>query len=93
MRTISSILWYNPIIGTGSVGILLPVLIDCCGGSRCIYLKAHDSKHYESHISDKVTEDLFLTCLEAVNITLCAAGEAEALRVALAVVDRQHFSK
>lgn len=57
MRYIASILWYNPIIRTGSVGILLPVLIDCCGCSRCIDLKAHDSsKHYESHISDKVTD-------------------------------------
>lgn len=38
-------------------------------------------------------QGLFLTCLEAVNSTLCAAGEAEALRVALAVVDVKHFSK
>lgn len=37
------ILWYNPIIWTGSVEIMYPVIIDRFGCSRCFYLKAHDS--------------------------------------------------
>lgn len=85
-----SVPWYESIIWAGPIVIFYPVVVDRRCSSRCPYLKAYDLFKETQMSSFRETSDSILTCLDAVNITPCVDGDPEALRVALAVMHREH---